>query len=187
MDGFPNGRRLEDDAPRIELQTVSGVVLASLGLWYDDFTATATNFVTPQLNNVLNFTTGVERNDTTTRAAWPFLQDPWSGTKAQSTVTSQRQASGLGLQPAILAAQVFPNPVADQATVRYELATRATLTFTVTDITGRKVAVLASEKTQNAGTYNLMWKPTTSVAPGQYILVISSGRTLLQSIHLEKH
>ena len=83
MDGFPNGRRLEDDTPRIELQTVSGVVLASLGLWYDDYTPTTTNPVTPQLTNVLTFTTGVERNDTTIRVGWPFLQDPWSGTMAQ--------------------------------------------------------------------------------------------------------
>ncbi len=37
MDGFPNGRRLEDDVTRIELQTVSGIVLAVLGLYYDDF------------------------------------------------------------------------------------------------------------------------------------------------------
>ncbi|MEP7170191.1 MAG: DUF4331 domain-containing protein, partial [Bacteroidota bacterium] len=36
MDGFPNGRRLEDDVTRIELQAVSGVVLAAVGLWYDD-------------------------------------------------------------------------------------------------------------------------------------------------------
>ncbi|MDB5236434.1 MAG: hypothetical protein JWR44_3427 [Hymenobacter sp.] len=187
MDGFPNGRRLEDDVPRIELQTVSGVVLASLGLWYDDYTPTSPNPVTTQLNNVLTFTTGVERNDTTIRAAWPFLQDPWSGTKAQPTVTSQRQGSGLGLQPGILAAQVFPNPVQDQTTVRYELATRATLTFTVTDMLGRKVATLATDKTQNAGSYDIVWKPSNSVAPGQYMLVIASGKTVLQSIHLEKH
>ncbi|MEQ1917211.1 MAG: DUF4331 domain-containing protein, partial [Gallionella sp.] len=38
MDGFPNGRRLEDDVTRIELQAVSGVVLAAIGLWYDDYT-----------------------------------------------------------------------------------------------------------------------------------------------------
>ena len=37
MDGFPNGRRLEDDVTRIELQAVSGVALAAIGLWYDDF------------------------------------------------------------------------------------------------------------------------------------------------------
>ena len=37
MDGFPNGRRLEDDVTRIELQAVSGIVLAAIGLWYDDY------------------------------------------------------------------------------------------------------------------------------------------------------
>jgi hypothetical protein len=45
MDGFPNGRRLEDDVTRIELQAVGGIVLAVLGLGYDDYspiTATTT-------------------------------------------------------------------------------------------------------------------------------------------------
>ncbi|HVG41147.1 MAG TPA: DUF4331 domain-containing protein, partial [Chitinophagaceae bacterium] len=37
MDGFPNGRRLEDDVTRIELQAVSGIVLAAIGLPYDDY------------------------------------------------------------------------------------------------------------------------------------------------------
>ncbi|MBC7863903.1 MAG: DUF4331 domain-containing protein, partial [Bacteroidia bacterium] len=36
MDGFPNGRRLEDDVTRIELQAVGGIVLAAIGLFYDD-------------------------------------------------------------------------------------------------------------------------------------------------------
>ena len=38
MDGFPNGRRLEDDVTTIELQAVCGVALAAIGLWYDDYT-----------------------------------------------------------------------------------------------------------------------------------------------------
>ncbi len=84
MDGFPNGRRLEDDVVRIELQAVSGVVLAAIGLWYDDYTATATSPVTPQLNNVLTFRTGVERNDTTFKTAFPYLQTPWRGFNARS-------------------------------------------------------------------------------------------------------
>jgi len=84
MDGFPNGRRLEDDVVRIELQAVSGVVLAAIGLWYDDYSATATNPVTPQLNNVLTFRTGVERNDTTFKTAFPYLQTPWRGFTARS-------------------------------------------------------------------------------------------------------
>src|SRR5207237_1647365 len=62
MDGFPNGRRLEDDVTRIELQAVSGVVLAAIGLWYDDYKGGA-NPVTTGLVNVLTYNTGVNSND----------------------------------------------------------------------------------------------------------------------------
>jgi hypothetical protein len=79
MDGFPNGRRLEDDVTCIELQAVSGVVLAAVGLWYDDYTVGAANPVTPQLGGVLGYRTGVNNNDTTFTAAFPFVQSPWSG------------------------------------------------------------------------------------------------------------
>jgi Domain of unknown function (DUF4331) len=80
MDGFPNGRRLEDDVTRIELQAVGGVALAAIGLWYDDYTAGGANPVTNQLLNNLNYSTGVEKNDTTFKTAFPFVQTPWSGT-----------------------------------------------------------------------------------------------------------
>lgn len=80
MDGFPNGRRLEDDVTTIELQTVSGVVLAAVGLWYDDFTPGATaSPVTPRLVNVLSFNSGPTKNDTTLRATFPYEQHPWRG------------------------------------------------------------------------------------------------------------
>ncbi|MDX2283796.1 MAG: DUF4331 family protein, partial [Bacteroidia bacterium] len=77
MDGFPNGRRLEDDVTRIELQAVSGVVLAAIGLWYDDFDGT--NPVSQDLIDVLTYTTGVEANDTSFKAQFPYVQTPWSG------------------------------------------------------------------------------------------------------------
>ncbi|WP_461085425.1 DUF4331 family protein [Spirosoma flavus] len=80
MDGFPNGRRLEDDVTTIELQAVGGVVLAAVGLWYDDFTpGTTASPVTPNLLKVLTFNAGVTKNDTTLKAAFPFVQDPWRG------------------------------------------------------------------------------------------------------------
>ena len=79
MDGFPNGRRLEDEVVKIELQAVSGAVLAAIGLWYDDYTPTSASPVTPQLRGVLNFTAGVEKNDTTFRASFPYVQTPWQG------------------------------------------------------------------------------------------------------------
>ncbi|HVK96347.1 MAG TPA: DUF4331 family protein [Flavisolibacter sp.] len=78
MDGFPNGRRLEDDVTRIELQAVSGIVLAAIGLWYDDYDGTGSP-VTPQLLRVLNFTAGPTANDTTFRSSFPFVQTPWRG------------------------------------------------------------------------------------------------------------
>ncbi len=82
MDGFPNGRRLEDDVTRISLQAVSGVVLAAIGLWYDDFDASDASAtpVTNLLVNVLQYSTGVEENDTTFRASFPYVQMPWRGT-----------------------------------------------------------------------------------------------------------
>lgn len=80
MDGFPNGRRLEDDVTRIELQAVSGIVLAAIGLWYDDYDPMVDpSPVTTQLLNVLTYTTGVEANDTTFRGHFPYVQQPWSG------------------------------------------------------------------------------------------------------------
>ncbi|HEX4849193.1 MAG TPA: DUF4331 domain-containing protein, partial [Puia sp.] len=82
MDGFPNGRRLEDDVTRIELQAVSGVVLAAIGLWYDDFTPGASP-VTPDLLNVLTYSTGVNANDTSFKTSFPYVQAPWRGTAVQ--------------------------------------------------------------------------------------------------------
>jgi hypothetical protein len=77
MDGFPNGRRLEDDVTTIELQAVSGVVLAAVGLFYDDATPQAP--VSEQLLNVLTFTSGPTKNDAALKGTFPYLANPWRG------------------------------------------------------------------------------------------------------------
>lgn len=77
MDGFPNGRRLEDDVTTIELQAVSGVVLAAVGLFYDDATPQAP--VSQQLLNVLTFTAGPTKNDAALKGTFPYLANPWRG------------------------------------------------------------------------------------------------------------
>jgi hypothetical protein len=79
MDGFPNGRRLEDDVTTIELQAVSGVALAAIGLWYDDYKLDGSSPVTTNLVNVLSFTAGPTKNDTTFKPAFPYVQAPWRG------------------------------------------------------------------------------------------------------------
>src|SRR5438046_6000489 len=78
MDGFPNGRRLEDDVTRIELQAVSGLVLAAIGLFYDDYTIGG-NPLTQDLLDVVTYTTGIEHNDTTYRSSSPYAQARWYG------------------------------------------------------------------------------------------------------------
>ena len=80
MDGFPNGRRLEDDVTLIELQAVSGVALAAIGLWYDDYTAGGSP-VTQDLLDVLTYRTGVNSNDKYFKSEFPYVAAPWSGTE----------------------------------------------------------------------------------------------------------
>ena len=185
MDGFPNGRRLEDDVTRIELQAVGGVVLAAIGLWYDDFTPATTNPVTPQLGRVLGFSTNIERNDTTFRATFPYTQTPWSGTNAQRVALAQR-SSGLGLSPNLTVAQAFPNPFVDRTTLRFELPARGMMSLVISDITGRKVATVAKEKAFAQGVNELTWQPGRDVAPGQYIATLYSGSTVVQSVRIER-
>ncbi|NEN25133.1 DUF4331 domain-containing protein [Cryomorpha ignava] len=104
MDGFPNGRRLEDDVTRIELQAVAGIVLSAIGLWEDDYNADEDDSpVTDQLLAELGYTTGVEENDVPFRVTFPYVQLPFSGTS---------ECSGLAIeyvQPDVLPPTEFDN------------------------------------------------------------------------------
>ncbi|MDQ2770501.1 MAG: DUF4331 family protein, partial [Bacteroidota bacterium] len=185
MDGFPNGRRLEDDVTRIELQAVGGVVLAAIGLWYDDYTPSSTSPVTAQLGRVLGFNAGIMANDTTFRTAFPYVQTPWSGTNAQRVALAQRSGS-LGLSPNLTVAQAYPNPFLDRTTLRFELPAKATMTVVISDVTGRKVATIAKDKNFVEGVNELQWQPTRDVAPGQYIATLYNGKTVVQSVRIER-
>ncbi len=90
MDGFPNGRRLEDDVTTIELQAVGGVVLAAIGLYYDDYNGSG-NPVTPKFLQSVSFNAGVTKNDTTFKACFPFEQTPWRGFVGESYVGPKSQ------------------------------------------------------------------------------------------------
>ena len=186
MDGFPNGRRLEDDVTRIELQAVGGVVLAAIGLWYDDYTVgTTPSPVTPQLGNVVSFSTNVERNDTTFRTAFPYAQTPWSGTTAQRVALAQF-TGGLGLSPNLAKGQAYPNPFLDRTTLRFEVPVKGTMSVVISDVTGRKVATVAANKAFAAGANELSWQPGRDVAPGQYIATLYNGKTVVQSVRIER-
>jgi Cu/Zn superoxide dismutase len=60
-------------------------VLAAVGLWYDDYIpGPNASPVTPQLLNVLTYSTGVEKNDKAFSSTFPYLAMPHSGTGACS-------------------------------------------------------------------------------------------------------
>lgn len=175
MDGFPNGRRLEDDVTRIELQAVGGIVLAAIGLPYQE---------NDRLGKVISFTVGIEKNDTTFKSQFPYEQTPWSGTKAQTTVTAQRGATTLGLQPStMMLAQNYPNPFINQTTLHYEVGVKGPLTIVVSDMEGKQVATLVKDKMHKPGAYDYNWEPK-SLSAGTYIATVYSGSTVLQSVKL---
>jgi hypothetical protein len=179
MDGFPNGRRLEDDVTRIELQAVGGVALAAIGLWYDDYTAGGADPVTQDLLDVLTYTTGVDANDMAFQGSFPYLAAPHSGTG---------DCSGLAIaydQPDILppsdgtigirelehgaaGLSARPNPATDRVEFRIDLAAPAELTLEVRTITGTLAAVAFQGKLE-AGERTVAWN-SGRLSAGTYLV-----------------
>ena len=175
MDGFPNGRRLEDDVTRIELQAVGGVVLAAIGLFYDDYLGTGSP-VTPRLLNVLGYTTGVEKNDTTFKANFPYCQTPWSGFGKcggpifvnNSVSTTGLNDAGLGIgAPSLALIQNYPNPFKNHTTFKYHLANKSNVVIAIYDISGKKVATM-NEGSKDSGTHEIDFN-ASNLSSGMYI------------------
>lgn len=187
MDGFPNGRRLEDDVTRIELQAVSGVALAAIGLWYDDYTAGGPNPVTSNLLNVLGYTTGIEQNDTTFKAAFPYVQAPWSGfgkcggAETMGTVTGiQNFNSAMNISAPLGMLENYPNPARTQTTFKYRIAETSGVNISIYDVNGKKVTTLVSQK-QDAGVYELNWN-VESIPNGIYFAGLYANNRNVQTI-----
>ena len=183
MDGFPNGRRLEDDVTRIELQAVSGVALAAIGLWYDDFVSG--NPVTQDLLDVLTYTTGVEANDTTFKATFPYVQAPWSGygrCGGPSPLPTGTHGYGLNVgAPGAGLLQNYPNPVTDVTTFRYYLASQARVRLEVRDLSGKLVEVVINDQPMQDGTYEQRWN-VQGLASGIYVAALYSNGNLVQTV-----
>jgi hypothetical protein len=170
MDGFPNGRRLEDDVVRIELQAVSGIALAAIGLWYDDYNC-AGSPVTPDLLDVLSYDAGITSNDVALKSSFPYVASPWAGTHNCdcSNNTSNKKQLKIGEMPVTSIADnriglagpemnlvAFPNPGEGISTVRYSVDAPSQIRIVVFDMQGQLVKVL-SDKKQEAGVYSIQW------------------------------
>lgn len=191
MDGFPNGRRLEDDVTRIELQAVAGVALAAIGLWYDDYTAGSANPVTQDLVDVLTYTTGVEHNDAAFQKKFPFLALPWSGDGpcggyvADDNFAGNVPQSNLGLSSTDAGTQYvmlsYPNPFQQTTTIRYKLDKPDHIRIDVYDATGKQLASLVNGL-QDEGQQEVTWN-AANLPAGVYFAKAIDGKGNLLQIH----
>lgn len=190
MDGFPNGRRLEDDVTRIELQAVSGVVLAAVGLWYDDYTAGDPNPVTQDLLDVLTYTTGVEENDKSFKNRFPYVAEPWKGDgPCGGYLASAAPASNLqGSAPAtIVPAEEnlnvvltnYPNPFGETTTVHYQVEEAGQYSIDIYGTNGQKLNALVNDYLE-VGRYNTAWSAGEYPAGVYYARVMNAEGEVIQ-------
>lgn len=183
MDGFPNGRRLEDDVTRIELQAVSGVVLAAIGLPYEN---------PARLSLVLGYTTGVEKNDTAFKFTFPYVQTPWPGNcdcagkptgYQQPPVLPPSQRMNLSTPEVMMSSA--PNPFDNNTTIRYRVESPAQVSLEVFNAAGNRVAVLVNQRL-DAGNYSATLNATT-LSNGVYFVKAVVNGEIKQSIRVVKN
>lgn len=175
MDGFPNGRRLEDDVTRIEMQAVGGLVLNAIGLWTDDYTPGVTaSPVTPQLLAKLTWNAGVQQNDVPFRSQWPYMALPHRGSEGLRTkaIVSPHQPTSIGIRVPknFFSTSNFPNPVASSTTLNYHLTDNGDVSFVISDMNGRQISTI-NENYHSAGDYSFNWKPE-NISAGTYIVTL---------------
>lgn len=190
MDGFPNGRRLEDDVTTIELQAVSGVVLAAIGLWYDDYTP-GQSPVTTNLVNVLTYNAGPSANDKPFTTTFPYMAQPHRGYDAQGgTATGikvRTQDDPLGLTPpsAFFIGSNAPNPFSSSTELRFHCANSGMVDIQIYDLQGRQVATLLHDAVE-AGDHRTSFVANT-LPSGTYVasLVLNGQQTATTQVVLQ--
>ena len=182
MDGFPNGRRLEDDVTTIELQAVAGVVLSAVGLPEDDATAgDYSDVASAQLFSELAFVAGPTRNDLAFLDDFPYLATPHRGYDYVKQLTAPAPRAnfptssgiGVGVPSGMILGQSFPNPAPGDARVRFQIARAAPVRLDVFDMRGRLVQTLADQE-YRAGEHEVEWR-TGSLASGTYVYRLMVG------------
>ncbi|MEO8168632.1 MAG: DUF4331 family protein, partial [bacterium] len=186
LDGFPNGRRLEDDVTTIELQTVGGLVLAAVGLPFND--AVAANYsdlASPKLVDELTYNAGPTKNDVPLLGAFPYLADPHTGYSyvkqltagAPNATSVDLPGIGIGVPKGFLLEQNYPNPFNPSTTIKYNISTKDVVKLKVFNGLGQEIATLVNEQ-KDPGTYSVNWD-AKGVASGVYYYRLEVGNTIL--------
>jgi hypothetical protein len=186
LDGFPNGRRLEDDVTTIELQAVGGLVLAAVGLPFNDaLSANYTDLLSPKLVDELTYNAGPTKNDLPLSFSFPYLADPHRGYDYVKQLTAAQPPSlsvdnpglGIGVPKGFILEQNYPNPFNPSTTIKYNIATHDVVRLKVFDQLGQEVATLVNE-VKDPGNYSVNWD-AKGVASGVYYYRLEVGNTVL--------
>ena len=187
MDGFPNGRRLEDDVTTIELQAVGGLVLAAVGLPFDDAVAPDySDLLSSQLIAELTYNAGPTHNDIALLPNFPFLASPHRGYDyvKQLTATSPGTPTSVGSDPlglsvpkGFLLQQNYPNPFNPNTIISYHVSKAGLVRLKIFDSIGQEVTTLVN-KEQAPGVYKVNWN-ASGLASGTYIYRLEIGNEVV--------
>lgn len=82
---------------------------------------------------------------------------------------------------------INPNPVINQISFEMTVNEEAPMTFTVYDMSGKEIAVLANDQVQTKGTHSFSFSLGDNLASGTYLLMVSAGnQTAVQSFVVVK-
>lgn len=181
MDGFPNGRRLEDDVTTIELQAVGGLVLAAVGLPFDDAVqGNYSDLASPKLLAELTYNAGPTANDVPLSFTFPYLALPHRGYDYVKKLTTTGPVTGannsrlnIGVPKAFVIEQNYPNPFNPSTEIKYQVSATDVVKLRVYNQLGQEVTTLVN-KPHTPGTYSVMWD-AKDVPSGTYYYRLEVG------------
>jgi len=181
MDGFPNGRRLEDDVTTIELQATGGLVLAAVGLPFDDAVqGNYSDLASAKLLAELTYNAGPTRNDLDLQFTFPYLALPHRGydyvkqLTAKSPVTSVSSGTlNIGVPKAFIIEQNYPNPFNPSTEIKYRVSANDVVKLRIYNQLGQVVTTLV-DKPHAPGTYSVVWD-AKDVPTGTYYYRLEAG------------
>lgn len=187
MDGFPNGRRLEDDVTTISLQAVGGLVLAAIGLPFDDAVEPDySDLASPMLVAELTYNAGPTQNDIGLSYDYPFLVDPHRGFDYVKSLTASAPGTvvsigtdplGLSIPKGFILEQNYPNPFNPSTTISYHVAEEGHVILKVFDSLGQEVSTLVNND-QSPGIYEINWN-ASALASGTYFYRLEIGNKVV--------
>lgn len=187
MDGFPNGRRLEDDVTTISLQAVGGLVLAAIGLPFDDAVEPDySDLASPMLVAELTYNAGPTQNDIGLSYDYPFLVDPHRGFDYVKSLTASAPGTvvsigtdplGLSIPNGFILEQNYPNPFNPSTTISYHVAEEGHVILKVFDSLGQEVSTLVNND-QSPGIYEINWN-ASALASGTYFYRLEIGNKVV--------